>query len=77
MVPLDLEAQELYQELARGHEQAEEPPTRGNETQETLSSLVKNEEGQVVVYTDGGCADPARRILRRAGYGIYFGQDHE
>ena len=28
------------------------------------------------IYTDGGCSDPAHRQLRRAGYGIYYGEEH-
>ena len=35
-----------------------------------------NQQGQMVVYTDGGCSEPAHRQLRRAGYGVHYGENH-
>ena len=30
----------------------------------------------MIVYTDGGCSEPAHRQLRRAGYGVHYGENH-
>ena len=30
----------------------------------------------MIVYTDGGCSDPAHRQIRRAGCGINYGEGH-
>ena len=77
LVPMDVEAQELYEGLAQVKEQVEQKVVGANTTTASLSSLVRNEEGQVVAFTDGGCSDPTQRILRRAGFGIFFGEGHE
>ena len=35
-----------------------------------------NQQSQMVIYTDGGCSDLAHRQLRRAGYGVHYGENH-
>ena len=72
LVPNDNELDEQNLVLREGEEEVWRRP--GGEHSENLHY---NEVGQVVVHTDGGCTNPEYRRLRRATYGISYGEGHK
>ena len=50
---------------------------QGREEENHADIAHRNGVGQITVYIDGGCTNPAHRVLRRATYGVFDGDGHK
>ena len=70
MAPWDEDLEALKESLPHNDMGTEGRVEGVSATECSREAATVNDEGQVVVYIDGGCCEPAHKSIRRAGYGI-------